>query len=349
MVAGEGDIHHPIPLHWRPMAETAEEERRRRRRKRLTRGLVLGGLALGIPAAANAVISRRARRLPVPRWGDVVEQYEWRGHHIKYQVLGEGESEITLLHSLGPGHSSIEWRAVAEHLAACGHRVLIPDLLGWGDSDMPDLEYDAGLYVALLSDFLSSRLISAPDDSALVAAGASVAFGLGLALDHPGLVDKLALITPQGVPLRGRRPTRRDTVVQRLIRVPILGRSALNFSTSRSALDSHLSRELLDPSFLSQEQLDEYYRISHLPGARHALGAYLSGQLDSDLEARLSDVRLPTLVIWGRESAAPPVESADLWLRLIEPSRLVVVSGSGGLPHLEQPEATAESLRGFIE
>ncbi len=331
------------------MAETAEEERRRRRRKRLTRGLVLGGLAFGVPAIANALISRRARRLPIPRWGDQIEQFEWRGHRLKFQVLGEGSRVAVLLHSLGPGHSGIEWRAVAESLAASGARVLVPDLLGWGDSDMPELDYDTGLYRSLLNEFLADQLDNDAPGASVVAAGASAPFALALALDHPERVDKVALVTPQGIPLRGRKPTSRDTIVQRLIRIPVLGRSALNYSTSRSALFSHLSRELIDPTLLSEEQLDEYYRISHLPGARHALGAFLSGQLDSDLEARLVDVKQPTLLVWGRESVAPPVESADLWLRLIESSELVVISDSAGLPHLEQPDETAESLTRFIE
>ena len=101
-----------------PMAaQTREEEQRRRRRKRLVRGLLMGSAAIGLPALANALVSKRARRLPLTTWGSG-DVYRWRFGDVVFQRLGEGPP-VLLLHSLGPGHSSSEWRRAAEEQSIC--------------------------------------------------------------------------------------------------------------------------------------------------------------------------------------------------------------------------------------
>jgi pimeloyl-ACP methyl ester carboxylesterase len=62
----------------------------------------------------------------------------WRGHTIAYTVAGEG-TPIVLIHGFGAslGH----WRKNIPALAAAGNRVYAIDLLGFGDSDQPELPY----------------------------------------------------------------------------------------------------------------------------------------------------------------------------------------------------------------
>ena len=82
-------------------ALTPEEEQRRRRRKRLTRGLLLGGAAIGLPALANALVARRVRRMEEPARAEG-QHLAWRHGEVWFQRLGTGEP-ILLLHSYGPG------------------------------------------------------------------------------------------------------------------------------------------------------------------------------------------------------------------------------------------------------
>ena len=63
-------------------------------------------------------------------------------------------------------------------------------------------------------------------------------------------------------------------------------------------------------------------------------------------EARLGT---PTLLVWGRKAANPPVESADLWLSAIHNAELEVVEGAGTLPHAEAAVAFAERIGPFVE
>lgn len=326
------------------MAETRDEELRKTRRKRLVRGLVMGGAAIGVPALINALVSRRAQRLPAAVWGRG-EVSDWKHGRIHYQRLGEG-APVLLLHSFGPGHSGEEWRGVADRLAG-GYEVLVPDLLGWGRSDRPSLTYDGELYIELIADFARRVASGRP---AVVAAGLPAAYAVQLAVDQPELIRALGLIVPSGVELESDEPDFKDALVHWLLRLPVLGTSALNVYTSRSAITSYLRREVYAAAQRVDDALvDRHYRSSHQPGAHGALAAYLSGYLNHGVREILGQVDVPVWLGWGRRAVTPPVESADLWLRSLRGADLEIFEDSGILPHAEAPGEVGRRLEHFLD
>lgn len=325
------------------MAHSREEEQRKERRRRLVQGLLMGGAAIGVPALVNAVVSRRARQLPVTSWGSG-DRWDSKFGKITYQRLGEGEP-LVLLHTFGPGHSALEWRRTAEELAR-DHEVFAPDLLGWGNSDKPSRNYDSELYLELLGDFLD-QVVSRR--AVLVAAGMNAAYAVQLAVDRPEQVRALALVVPLGIELHGDEPDFKDALVHRLLRLPILGTSALNVYSSRSSLSHYLQREVYcSPTAVDDALVDEHYRSSHQPGARASLAAYLSGYLNHGVRDVLPGLRTPTWIAWGRHAVSPAVESADLWLRHLPSAELEVFELSGLLPHKESPEEFCSKLELFL-
>jgi len=310
----------------------------------LFRGLLMGGAAIGVPALINTLVSKRAGKLATPAWGRG-ETYRWKHGKIRYQRLGEGPP-VLLLHSFGFGHSAEEWRRCAELLAG-RQRVFAPDLLGWGRSDKPPETYDGELYIELVGDFLK-RVVK--DPPVVVAAGLTAAYAVQLAIDQPELLRALALVVPSGVELHGDEPDFKDAMVHRLLRLPVLGTSALNVYTSRSAIASYLRREIYArPERVDDALVDLHYRISHQNGAHGALAAYLSGYLNHSVREVLDRVDVPVWIGWGRQAATPPVESADLWLRQLAGAELEVFEDSGALPHAESPEAFARQLERFLD
>lgn len=325
------------------MARTSEEEQRRRRRKRLVRGLVMGGAAVGLPALANALVSRRARRLPALEWGSG-DRYRWREGEIAFHRLGEGPP-LVLLHSFGPGHSAVEWQSAAELLAR-GHQVYAPDLLGWGQSEKPTVTYDAGLYIELLADFLRQAV---GEPAVVVAAGLPAAYAVQVAADRSERVRALALIVPQGIGLSDDGPDFKDAVVHRLLRLPVLGTSALNLFTSRTALGAYLRRDVYgSPGSVGDALVDEHYRASHQDGARLALAAHLSGTLNHGVRDVLSGLELPVWIAWGRRATNPPIETADFWLQRLPGAELEVFESCGLLPHAESPAELCAKLESFL-
>ncbi|MEO8502873.1 MAG: alpha/beta fold hydrolase [Acidobacteriota bacterium] len=324
-------------------AYSIEEDQRRKRRKRLLQGVLVGGAAIGIPALANLLISKRAEKLAPPSWGRA-QRYNWRLGDIAYQRLGDGPP-VVLLHSFGPGHHCGEWQIAAEILGE-RHTVFAPDLLGWGRSDKPAITYDDELYMQLLFDFLHEVV---GERAWLVAAGLPAAYAVQLGVDHPELLRGLGLVVPLGIELHGDEPDFKDAAVHRLLRLPVLGTSALNLYTSRSSLEDHLKREVFaHPDRVDAAMVDSLYRAAHDKGAHAALAAYLAGYLNHGVETVLPRLPLPTWLAWGRQATHPAVEASDLWLRRLRTAAFEVFERSGNLPHAEVPVAFCEKLEAFL-
>lgn len=324
-------------------AQTLDEEEKKRRRKRLIKGLALGGAAVGVPALVNALVSHQAKRLPAATWGSG-DRYPWKQGRVVFQHLGEGDP-LLLVHSFGPGHSGREWRRTAERLAQ-NYRVYALDLLGWGQSDKPSIPYDAALYIELLRDFLDNVI---GDRATIVAAGLPAAYAVRLAAEEPALVRALGLVVPGGVETHERTPEARDAMIGRLLKLPLLGTSAMNLYTSRSAIYGYLRREVYaSPSVVDDDAVEEHYRLSHLPGAHEVLIAYVTGQLNHSVRDALERLEVPVWLAWGRRAMNPPVETADLWLRHLPDAELDVLEQCGVLPHAESPEEFRRKLEQFL-
>lgn len=110
-----------------------------------------------------------------------------------HAAVGGSGTPVVLLHGFPQTH--LMWRHVAAGLAA-DHTVICPDLRGYGASDKPAESADGTTYakrtmaadvVALARALGHERFALAGHDR-----GALVAFRAGL--DHPGAVDRLALL-----------------------------------------------------------------------------------------------------------------------------------------------------------
>ncbi|MEU6344623.1 alpha/beta fold hydrolase [Streptomyces sp. NPDC046977] len=63
----------------------------------------------------------------------------------------------------------------------------------------------------------------------------------------------------------------------------------------------------------------------------------------------LAAVRVPTLIVVGRDDTFTPVAEAEAMHRIVTGSRLAVVESSGHLPNLERPEVFTGLLRDFLD
>ncbi len=113
------------------------------------------------------------------------------GHKIAYIEEGQGDP-IVLVH--GNPTSSYLWRNVVPELTGLG-RVIIPDLIGHGDSDkLPvedgSLRYTFQVAYRYFSHFLTE--IGADDSVTLVVHDWGSAIGFHWAREHPGAIEAIA-------------------------------------------------------------------------------------------------------------------------------------------------------------
>lgn len=67
------------------------------------------------------------------------------------------------------------------------------------------------------------------------------------------------------------------------------------------------------------------------------------------LEERLPAIRIPTLIVWGKEDRITPLEVGERFHALIPESQLWVIANCGHAPMLEQPDAFSALTREWLE
>ncbi len=79
--------------------------------------------------------------------------------------------------------------------------------------------------------------------------------------------------------------------------------------------------------------------------ARFAWSPYMH---DPKLKGRLHRIRIPSLVLWGDKDRLTAPEYGRAYAAAIPGARFELIEGCGHFPHLEQPDAFARRVLGFI-
>ncbi|MFH8987422.1 alpha/beta fold hydrolase [Streptomyces sp. NPDC017940] len=259
---------------------------------------------------------------------------------LHFHEAGPGDPAapvLVMLHGGGPGASA--WSAFGPSLSAFAphFRVLLVDQPGFGRSDKPELDKD---FFAYSADAVAALLEALGIEKAHFA-GASLGGGacVRMALDHPGLVDRLVLTAPAGLALNlfTAEPTEG---VKRLIEVNLAA------EPTRAHLRGFLTSLVHDPALVTDELVEERYAQAVDPeariGARHIGAAFATWPEAGMLWREAHRITAPTLLTWGREDRVNPVDGAFVALKAVPDARLHVFPRCG---HLVYAERAAEFQR----
>jgi len=304
--------------------------------------------AIGLTGAAAVLVNRGLRAsgpLPVDHIGGVRRRWQWRGHEIFATELGAGPP-LLLVHGLGAGASSYEFRKIAQILAK-RHRVIAFDLLGCGLSEMPDVDYSAELFVEQIVDAIRE---CTTEPLTLVASSLGAAYAIRAASRVPERVEHLVVSCPTGLGVLDSEPSLARRATTSFFRSPVAGEAAFNGLASKPSIARSLrNQSYASPASVTPEVLDHYYAVTHQPGARFVQAHLLGGALNCDVARDLPFVEAPLLVLWGeRASKTSPLERAHEFVRLAKDAHLVTLPASGILPLEEEPEKCAEAIEAFV-
>lgn len=268
--------------------------------------------------------------------------YKWKHGYIFYKVLGEPKAPpLLLLHSPGLVASACEMRNMIEPLAQ-HYRVYAPDLLGFGISDRPSIEYSADTYAALCRDFLTD-IVKNP--ATIVASRISCNYAIVTAATSPSLCERLVLISPvalEGMPEQapslppGNIKIAFVRVWHSLLQAVPVKWLVYPMLSTRFALRSTQRKQ---QSLISDVDLDYFYATAHQTGAEHASMALLARKLEQDVSQHLEMIQQPTLVIWGakglNDSSHIGSRQDVSWMKAH--TRLTLLPDAGLAVHEEQP------------
>ncbi|MBB5746077.1 alpha/beta fold hydrolase [Brevundimonas variabilis] len=242
---------------------------------------------------------------------------------------------VILLH--GFGASLHTWEPWAEGLQD-RFRVIRFDLPGSGLSP-PDStgDYTDARAMALIQGLMSRGGI---DKASLVGNSVGGRIAWSFAASHPGRVEGLVLISPDGFASPGFEYGKPPEVpaIMKLMR----------YALPRFMLRSNIAVGYADPAALTDAAVERYHDLMLAPGARDAMLARMEQTILTDPVPLLEQITAPTLLIWGERDAMIPFSNAADYQRHIADVRLVSFAELGHLPHEEAPVDSLPPVRAFL-
>ena len=277
-----------------------------------------------------------------------METAEVFGSRMAYVDEGSGPT-VLFLH--GNPMSSYLWRNVIPHVAPHA-RCVAPDLIGFGQSDKPDLAYRVPDQARYLDRFIETLGL---DDVVLVLHDWGSALGLDWARRHPRRVRGLALmefISPQ--------PTWLDML-------PVVAQHFREFrdpTSSRAMLiDENAFIERIVPENivrkLPPEDLDAYRRPfldpatrepiwrfpNHLPIAGEPVDVYAMAMAYHDW---LLETEVPKLFFWADPGALVPVERAAYYRSRLKACRSVALGHGIHYVQEDHPDLIGREIASWL-
>src|SRR5256714_7683252 len=282
------------------------------RRTLLSSTLVVGG-AVGAMALYNKFIEGQVSKADTVLKGEE-RRYPWRYGDIFYQVKGASDAKpLLLIHGFGPGASSYQWRKNVDALSE-QFRVYTLDLLGYGLSDRPAIDYTAETYADLISDFLK-EVIGKP--TVVVAHGETCAYVIANAYRRPRLFERLVLVAPSPTLLEETVPGPLNAGLKFLLRTPIVGQFVYNVLTSRRGIQNYYDRQgYHNPGLITDELVEYVFSSAHQSNSRFPAASLLSGNLHMDVYEPLARLQMPVVAIWGREDITPAAAISETFKRV---------------------------------
>lgn len=302
-------------------------------KKLLTTGLVVGG-TLGAMAIYNKLTESLAGELDTVLTGEE-RRYPWKYGDMFYEVKGARDAKpLLLVHGFGPGASSYEWRknidSLAEHF-----RVYAIDLLGFGLSDRPAIDYNAETYTDLLNDFIK-EVIGKP--TVVVAHGLSCAYVIAGAYRRPQSFERLILVSPPLAILQETFPGARDAAWKTILRLPVVGQFIYNLLTSRGAIRGYYDEQgFHNPGLITDELVEYIYTSAHQPYGRYPAASLFSDNLVLDVHEPFARLQVPVVAVWGREGALTPSEASGAFKRVNPRIEVRILDKSRS--HLQEEQA----------
>lgn len=313
-------------------------------RRIVTAGLAIGGV-VGALAAVNKVTEMMAGELNSVLTGEE-RRYPWKYGDMFYEVKGErGAKPLLLIHSFAPGASSYEWRRNIDTLAR-QYRVYTIDLLGFGLSDKPAIDYTPETFTDLIGDFIR-EVIGKP--TVVVAHGLSGAYVIADAYRDPRFFERIVLVTPPEAMLEEPSISLLNSVVRFALRSPVIGQSIYNAFTSRAALRRHYDSEgYHNPSLITDDLIEYLYTSAHQPNARFAMAAVRSRSLTLDVYEAFARLRVPVTIVLGREGVPLPSEVSETFKRVNAKADVRILDKCNRLPQDEQAEQFNALIAGLV-
>ena len=263
---------------------------------------------------------------------------------LSLHVMDEGPKDVTappivLIH--GTGASLHTWNGWVDALKQ-ERRVIRFDLPGFGlTGPEPENNYTIERYtdyvIALLDKLKVERAVLAGNSL-----GGYIAWAT--AIRYPDKVDSLVLIDASGYPYEAESVPLAFKLSQNKLAKTLLKNFLPKFIIRKSIENVYGS-----PDLVTDQLVNRYYELSLREGNRAAIKERFVQTKPGPLIAKLADLQIPTLILWGKKDKLIPMKFAQRFNEDIPNSQLVIFDELGHVPHEEAPLKTVAPVLSFIE
>jgi len=251
------------------------------------------------------------------------------GIDVNYYDRGSGNGVI-FLHGWGSDFASFQSFLDRISEPNIGYRMCAPDLPGFGQSGEPLTAWSVDDYANFTLGFLAELGIK----SAVLIGhsfGGRIAIKLAARKNLPIEIPKIILVNSAGV--------RRKKTVKQVV--------GLFFYKAAKRIASMEYVQKNFPGLL--EKLRKKMGSEDYRNASPRMRECLVKTINEDLTPCLPSISCPTLLIWGENDTATPLEHAKIMEKLIPDAGLVVLKNAGHYSFLDQSYAFGRVLDSFLE
>ena len=262
-----------------------------------------------------------------------VKNIQVHGNKIRYLDYDNFKSKkkdtLVLLHGIGA--SAERWSEVIpffyEHF-----RVIVPDIIGFGHSDKPTVEYNIPFFVKFLKDFLNKVEVK---KTSIVASSFGGLVAMEFAIKDSYMINKLILVSPAGT-MKTSTKTLEEYILASL------------YPTHDNVWRAFINMAF-DPRTVTEQTIQEFVDRMKLPNAKYAfMSTMLAIRNTTDLASRLNKILSPTMIIWGEQDEMIPVKYSEDY-RNIPNSNLKIIPKCGHTPFTEKPELFSKIAIDFLK
>jgi non-heme chloroperoxidase len=268
------------------------------------------------------------------------QAWTWRGYKIQYLVMGEGKPLVLVHAFIGSiGH----WRKNISVLADAGYKVYAVDLLGFGGSDKPQLNYSMELWIEQLKDFWTAHI---QEPAVFIGNSIGALMSLVVVTEYPEISAGAILINSPGGFSDGSEdfsPLTRMMMatVGMAIQTPLVGQVFFNSARQKELLRRVLYLVYRDRSAVTEELVDIVYTPMCDPGSRQVFACILTLPPVPSLGELIPNLKCPLLIIRGADDPWTSVIGAKIYKDAYANSKdikIVPIPGAGHCPHDEVPD-----------
>ncbi len=252
------------------------------------------------------------------------------GNKIRYLESGSEKKIIVLLHGLGA--SAERWEFVIPEFSD-HYKIIVPDLIGFGQSDKPLVDYTSEFFSNFIYDFLQKLGITKTN---IIGSSLGGQITASFVSQHPEVIEKMVLVSPSGI-MKNSTPALDAYVMAALYPDIEVAKNAFQMMAGPARQ-------------INLKIVENFVERMKLPNAKMAFMSTLLGLKNAEIiTPSLQKISVPTLIIWGKNDPVIPIKYADEFVSGIKDCRFYTMDDCGHTPYVDEPQKFTKLVLDFLK